>query len=220
MKKKIFTLFSILVFMGTHSALGKEQTEADGPEPRKESYVQNTGNSDLLLKNQENFKIPISKSRYITGGVLATSAPVFLGLGVGLGVASKDLDILSWSLLAMIPGSFGIPRAVQGRYWPMGFLFTAIQGGLILIPPLLLSPLCSEMQCKEGDMCMQGVNAICGTVWGLTFFASIIWQTVDAWTLSSAYELAEKKQWGVTPTYSYSKETDSNAYGLALQYLW
>ena len=213
MKKKIFTLFSILVFMGAHSASGKEQTEADGPEPRKESYVQNTGNSDLLLKNQENFKIPISKWRYITGGVLATSPSLFVVTGLLVGMSVPGVGHYSF-FYAMIPGSFGIPRAVQGRYWPKGFLFTAIQGGLLAMffPCFSYGFSCDGKACDFVDAC--SLISLLGSI------ATIVYQPIDAWILSSAYELAEKNQWGITPTYSYSKETDSNSYGLALQYLW
>ena len=215
---KIFVFISILALMGTQSVYGKD-TEAGGAESQK-SLVQNINTSDYSLKANESLKKPIKKWRYITGGVLATSAPIFLLASVVAGAhsfgqaqiggskyASIFLERLAYSFLfATIPGSSGIPRAVQGRYWSMGLVFTAIQGASILYT--------TYAAVKEFPSLRLSLTTLS------LFLASAIWQAADAWILSDSYELAEKSNWGLTPTYSYNKDTGSNAYGLALQYLY
>ena len=215
---KIFVFISILALMGTQSVFGKEHSETGGAESKKQ-LIHNINTSDYSLKTNESLKKPIAKWRYITGGVLATSAPIFSLASIVslLKYAGHDVHVAVplGFLLATISGSFGIPRAVQGRYWPTGFVFTTIQGASIIA----LLGICEYVRYDYCDTTLS-LSTLPLALAFVGFLGSAIWQAADAWILSDSYELAEKSSWGITPTYSYNKDTGSNAYGLALQYMW
>ena len=217
---KIFVFISILALMGTQSVYGKD-TEAGGAESQK-SLVQNINTSDYSLKANESLKKPIKKWRYMTGGVLATY-PALLYLTT-LSIFGLDFDPDAHKALfyITIPGLYGIPRVVQGRYWPMGLVFTAIQGvaGLTLYIAHMKPIVHKTSHGGKYGLSLAPINFTLELTLTSVLIASAIWQAVDAWILSDSYELAEKSSWGITPTYSYNPDTNSNAYGLALQYMW
>ena len=211
MKKKYFL---ILALMGTQSVFGKEHSETGGAESKKQ-LIHNINTSDYSLKTNESLKKPIAKWRYMTGGVLATYPALFYL--TTLSIFGLDFDSLAKDILfyITIPGLYGIPRVVQGRYWPMGLVFTAIQGmaGLTLY-------ISTDRRVEFDKRKLLSLSQEFEFALISALIASAIWQAADAWILSDSYELAEKSSWGITPTYSYNKDTGSNAYGLALQYMW
>ena len=221
MHTKTFVLCFLICWMC--NLYGQEHQET------KESVPQSDVSKDTdryaRLFSDNNGRIPISRGRYLTGGIAASLGPVLRLLGY----YSKNNAVSMTTALLSITGSFGIPRAIQGRYWPEGFYFTLaelVSNGLVISQCAKITRVYAQnlhshsgtsYSHSDSSSVSVGGGCIASIVLGL---GVLIWQITDAWVLpSSKYELVSEK-WKLLPTYSYNDMTRSNVWGAVLQYQW
>ena len=234
-----FLIFGMSNLYGQETKNPVSQT-SDPHSEEIDQYYQN------LLNNSGNTRIPISRTRYWAGGLTASFAP-FLKL---FGYASHTRTFKTITNLLSISGSFGIPRAIQGRYWPVGFYFTLSE----LVATMLVVNQCMVLRGEGGGGYTdklsvsksrpqklsksqylsypsatqfshttesQSLPLTRGCIaTSILSLGVAIWQLVDAWILPSSKYELVSKKWRLSPTYSYNTHFKSHEWGMAFQYQW